>query len=68
MISAGFDAHTDDPLAGIKLTDESYRRMTELLLEISEKYCKGRIVSVLEGGYNLQALARSVECHLTAMS
>jgi acetoin utilization deacetylase AcuC-like enzyme len=68
LISAGFDAHTDDPLAGIKLTDESYRRMTELLLEISEKYCGGKIVSVLEGGYNLQALARSVECHLTAMS
>jgi acetoin utilization deacetylase AcuC-like enzyme len=68
MISAGFDAHADDPLAGIKLTDESYRRMTDLLLEISEKYCGGKIVSVLEGGYNLQALARSVECHLTAMS
>ena len=67
LISAGFDAHADDPLAGIKLTDESYRRMTELLLEISEKYCGGKIVSVLEGGYNLQALARSVECHLTAM-
>lgn len=67
MISAGFDAHADDPLAGIKLTDDSYRRMTELLLEISDKYCNGRIVSVLEGGYNLQALARSVECHLTAM-
>jgi acetoin utilization deacetylase AcuC-like enzyme len=67
LISAGFDAHADDPLAGIKLTDESYRRITELLLEISEKYCGGKIVSVLEGGYNLQALARSVECHLTAM-
>jgi acetoin utilization deacetylase AcuC-like enzyme len=68
MISAGFDAHADDPLAGIKLTEESYRRLTELLLEISEKYCDGRIVSVLEGGYNLEALARSVQCHLTAMS
>jgi acetoin utilization deacetylase AcuC-like enzyme len=67
MISAGFDAHAEDPLAGINLTDESYQRMTELLLEVSEKYCGGKIVSVLEGGYNLQALSRSVECHLKAM-
>jgi acetoin utilization deacetylase AcuC-like enzyme len=41
--------------------------MTEMLLEISAKYCDGRIVSVLEGGYNLKALARSVESHLKAM-
>jgi acetoin utilization deacetylase AcuC-like enzyme len=68
MISAGFDAHADDPLAGIKLTDDSYRRMTELLLEISDTYCDGRVVSVLEGGYNLEALARSVERHLIALS
>lgn len=68
MISAGFDAHKDDPLAGINLTEDSFMRMTELLLEISGKYGNGRIVSVLEGGYNLQALARSVEAHLKAMS
>ncbi|MCX6134738.1 MAG: histone deacetylase [Ignavibacteriales bacterium] len=67
MISAGFDAHTEDPIAGINLKDESYRRMTELLLDISGKYCGGKVVSVLEGGYNVEALARSVECHLKAM-
>ena len=67
MISAGFDAHAEDPLAGINLKDESYGIMTELLLDVSGKYCGGKIVSVLEGGYNLQALARSVESHLKAM-
>lgn len=67
LISAGFDAHRDDPLANIHLTDEAYGHMTQLLMEIAEKYCGGRIVSVLEGGYNLQALARSVEVHLRNM-
>jgi acetoin utilization deacetylase AcuC-like enzyme len=68
MISAGFDAHKDDPLASIQLTEESYAHMTELLLEAASKYCDGKVVSVLEGGYNLQALAQSVEAHLKAMS
>ena len=68
MISAGFDAHRDDPLADIKLTEDSFVRMTELLLEIAERHCGGKIVSVLEGGYNLQALARSVEAHLGLMT
>lgn len=64
MISAGFDAHKDDPLANIRLTEESFAIMTDLMMEISSQYCNGRIVSVLEGGYNLQALANSVEAHL----
>jgi acetoin utilization deacetylase AcuC-like enzyme len=68
LVSAGFDAHADDPLAGINLTEDSFGRMTELVLEISERYCKGKIVSILEGGYDLQALSRSVESHLKAMS
>jgi acetoin utilization deacetylase AcuC-like enzyme len=68
MISAGFDAHEDDPLANINLTDGSFGKMTELLGEISSKHADGRIVSVLEGGYNLQALAESVEAHLTVLA
>ena len=64
MISAGFDAHTDDPLAGIELTEESFSAMTKMLMDVADKYCGGRIVSVLEGGYDLRALARSVEAHL----
>jgi acetoin utilization deacetylase AcuC-like enzyme len=68
FISAGFDAHADDPLANIRLTDESFARMTELLLSSAAKHCNGRLVSVLEGGYHLQALAQSVEAHLRAMA
>jgi acetoin utilization deacetylase AcuC-like enzyme len=67
MISAGFDAHRDDPLASINLTEDSFSRMTELVLGVSDKYCQGKVVSVLEGGYNLEALSRSVEAHLRAM-
>lgn len=66
-ISAGFDAHKDDPLAGINLSEESFSRMTELLLGVANKYCDGKMVSVLEGGYNIQALSRSVAAHLNAM-
>jgi acetoin utilization deacetylase AcuC-like enzyme len=68
MISAGFDAHTDDPLAHINLTEDSFAKMTGLVADISSKYSGSRIVSVLEGGYNLQALARSVESHLRVLS
>ncbi|MBI1806150.1 MAG: histone deacetylase [Ignavibacteria bacterium] len=67
LISAGFDAHKDDPLANINLTEESFARMTTMLTEAARKYCNGRIVSVLEGGYNVNALARSVEAHLTQL-
>jgi acetoin utilization deacetylase AcuC-like enzyme len=64
LISAGFDAHKDDPLANIRLTEQSFAKLTEMVREVAELHCAGRIVSVLEGGYNLQALALSVETHL----
>lgn len=64
IISAGFDAHRDDPLANMNLTAESFARLTSLVMETAEKVCNGRIVSILEGGYNLAALAQSVEAHL----
>lgn len=67
ILSAGFDAHKDDPLANIELTENSFAEMTKLVMEISDKHCGGRIVSVLEGGYNLSALAKSVETHLIHM-
>jgi acetoin utilization deacetylase AcuC-like enzyme len=67
MISAGFDAHRDDPLANIDLTEQSFAAMTQFSAEIASKYCDGKIVSVLEGGYNLNALARSVEAHLKVL-
>ncbi len=64
MISAGFDAHRDDPLAQMRLTESSYGVLTGMMTQAAETYCQGRIVSVLEGGYNLEALAGSVEAHL----
>ncbi len=67
LISAGFDAHKDDPLANIQLSESSFAAMTTMLCDVAEKHCGGRILSVLEGGYNLDALARSVESHLKTM-
>lgn len=67
FISAGFDAHQDDPLASISLVEDDYRWITQALMEIAACTCKGRIISVLEGGYNLNALAASVTVHLRAL-
>ncbi len=67
IISAGFDAHIDDPLANINLTENSFRILTEMVLEVGNKNSNNHILSVLEGGYNLNALSRSVETHLQAL-
>jgi acetoin utilization deacetylase AcuC-like enzyme len=67
LISAGFDAHRDDPLAGMVVTEDGYARMTAMVRDIAEQFCEGRVVSLLEGGYNLEALARSVERHLRTL-
>jgi acetoin utilization deacetylase AcuC-like enzyme len=67
MISAGFDAHRDDPLANMRLTESSYAAMTDMLTEAADTYCQGRLVSVLEGGYNLEALGASVETHVNGL-
>ena len=67
LISAGFDAHKDDPLAGIQITESGYVQMTEIITKMAWKYCDGKILSVLEGGYNLNALASSVEAHLDVL-
>ncbi|VAX16499.1 Deacetylases, including yeast histone deacetylase and acetoin utilization protein [hydrothermal vent metagenome] len=68
FISAGFDAHRDDPLAGLSLTEDGYKVMTERLRELAEKSASGRMISFLEGGYNVDALARSVEAHVKEMT
>ena len=67
LISAGFDAHEDDPLSSITLTTGAYGKMTELLRSCAERHCEGRIVSLLEGGYDIHALAESVEEHLQVL-
>ena len=66
-VSAGFDAHREDPLAGLRVTERGYAAATRIVREIAETYCRGRVVSVLEGGYHLTALGRSVEAHLRVL-
>lgn len=67
LISAGFDAHRDDPLAGMALTEDGYGTLTKIVAGIARRHSNGRILSCLEGGYNLNALAASVERHLSAL-
>ncbi len=68
FISAGFDAHREDDMAYLEFTDQDYAWVTKVLKQLAEKYCEGRIVSTLEGGYALSALGRSVTEHLRALS
>ena len=63
-VSAGFDAHREDPLAGLKLTEADYAWVTRELVAMANKHGRGRIVSTLEGGYALSALGRSVTEHI----
>ena len=67
FISAGFDAHNDDPLAQLCLLEEDFAWATEKIKGVADAHAQGRLISVLEGGYSLPALARSVEAHLQAM-
>ena len=68
LVSAGFDAHRDDPLAGLKFCTEDYGWATARLAEIATGLCRGRLVSALEGGYDLSALADSVAVHVGALA
>jgi acetoin utilization deacetylase AcuC-like enzyme len=67
IISAGFDAHERDPLGSLQLTEEDFAWATLRLLDVADRFCAGRVVSVLEGGYDLQALAGCVGVHLHAL-
>jgi acetoin utilization deacetylase AcuC-like enzyme len=68
FVSAGFDAHRDDPLAYLKLDDEDYRWVTEKLVDVAARHADGRVVSTLEGGYNTDALGRCVVEHVRVLS
>lgn len=67
FISAGFDAHRDDPLGGMELVEADYIWATEKLADLARRRSNGRVVSMLEGGYNLTALARSVAVHVKTL-
>lgn len=68
FISAGFDAHRDDDLAQLGLVEQDYAWITSRIKDVAKRHSKGRIVSCLEGGYNLNALARSVEAHIRVLA
>jgi acetoin utilization deacetylase AcuC-like enzyme len=68
LISAGFDAHRDDLLGGLKLVEDDYAWMTRELMKVAARHAEGRIVSMLEGGYNLEALGRSAVAHVTELA
>jgi acetoin utilization deacetylase AcuC-like enzyme len=67
LVSAGFDAHRSDPLADIRLGDEDYAWITDRLLDVAGRHAGGRLVSTLEGGYDLAALASSAHAHVQAL-
>jgi len=67
LLSAGFDAHKDDPLAQFQLESKDFYKITKRTLELSKLYCDGKVVSILEGGYDLLALQESTEMHVNAL-
>ena len=67
LFSAGFDAHKDDPLAQLQLTSKDFYNLTKRTLELAKLYCKGKVESILEGGYDLNALEESTKMHVNAL-
>ncbi|MCF7956813.1 MAG: histone deacetylase [Phycisphaerae bacterium] len=67
LVSAGFDGHIDDPMAELAMTDTAFDAITLDVMEIANKYCKGRVLSILEGGYDLETLGRCVVKHIKCM-
>jgi acetoin utilization deacetylase AcuC-like enzyme len=68
FISAGFDAHVEDDMAGLAFVESDYAWVTQLIKSFADQVCEGRIVSILEGGYNLSALGRSAEAHVRVLA
>ena len=68
FISAGFDAHRDDPLGGLSLVEDDYAWITKQVMAVADEHAQGRIVSSLEGGYDLHALARSASAHIRTLA
>jgi acetoin utilization deacetylase AcuC-like enzyme len=64
LVSAGFDAHRDDPLADLQVTEEGFRFMTRHVAALADRFCGGKVVSILEGGYETASLTSSIEIHV----
>jgi len=67
LISAGFDAHALDPIGSLGLESHDFSSLTRQVVAAAKQFCDGRVVSLLEGGYNVDALAESVQCHLETL-
>jgi acetoin utilization deacetylase AcuC-like enzyme len=68
IISAGFDSRRGDPLGGLLLEDSDFQEMTKEVMGLAERHASARVVSVLEGGYNLDALGETARVHIAALS
>ena len=68
LLSAGFDAHRADPISGLAVSSAGFARLSSLVKELAASCCRGRLISVLEGGYDLRALAEAVEAHLQVLA
>ena len=67
IISAGFDAHMRDPLANLNLVEDDFAWATQKIMDVADRVAEGRVVSLLEGGYDLEALANSAAAHVTTL-
>jgi len=67
LVSAGFDGHEDDDMSGIRLSTEWYTWMMETIMDMAEKYCKGRLISILEGGYCIERLPELARNHIKVL-
>ncbi|HUP49552.1 MAG TPA: histone deacetylase [Thermoanaerobaculia bacterium] len=68
LLSSGFDAHRRDPLGGMRVTESAYGEITRRVVEAADRHCQGRVLSLLEGGYDMEGLANSTAEHLLALS
>jgi acetoin utilization deacetylase AcuC-like enzyme len=68
LLSSGFDAHRRDPLGGMRVTEQAYGEITKRVVETAERHCQGRVLSLLEGGYDMEGLAASVAAHVTSLN
>jgi acetoin utilization deacetylase AcuC-like enzyme len=68
LLSSGFDAHRRDPLGGMNVTEQAYGELTRRIVECAERHCEGRVLSLLEGGYDMEGLASSVAEHVSALN
>jgi acetoin utilization deacetylase AcuC-like enzyme len=68
LLSSGFDAHRRDPLGGMNVTEQAYGELTRRIVECAERWCLGRVFSLLEGGYDMEGLAASSAEHVNALN